>query len=98
MPPSPCVGGVPSRAIVQPSFSVESFISMARRRLRASRGGNVEATRYFSTLVGTVSTAVLLAATLGQAQAPPTPAAAAGGRGGNGHHAALWPRFYPAKD
>ena len=43
---------------------------MARRRLRASREANVAVTRYFPTLAGTVSTAVLLAAALGQAQAP----------------------------
>ena len=49
---------------------------MARRRLRASQGGNVGVTRHFPALVGTVSTAVLLAAALGQAQAPQAPAAA----------------------
>ena len=54
-------------------------------------------TRHFPELVGTVSTAVLLAAVLGQAQAPQAPAAG-GGRGGNDNSAALWTAFDADKD
>ena len=54
-------------------------------------------TRHFPALVGTVSTAVLLAAVLGQAQAPQAPAAG-GGRGGNDNSAALWTAFDADKD
>ena len=50
--------------------------------------------RHFRTLAGTVSAAVLLAALLGQAQAP----AAAGRPGPNATNAALWTAFDGDKD
>ena len=78
-------------------FQVGSH-TMARRRLRASREANVAVTRYFSTLAGTVSTAVLLAAALGQAQAPQAPAAPGGGPGGNATNTALWTAVDGDKD
>ena len=54
-------------------------------------------TRNFSALAGTVSTAVLLAAILGQAQAPQAPAGA-GGTGGNATTTALWTALDGDKD
>jgi type 1 glutamine amidotransferase len=59
----------------------------------------VAVTRHFPMLVGTVSSAVLLATILGQAQAPQAPAAApGGGRGNNPTVPALWTGLDSDKD
>src|SRR5260370_5008073 len=59
----------------------------------SSRGGNVGMTRRIPESIGIVAAVVLLAAALGQGQAPQAPAAAGGGRGGNDNNAALWTAF-----
>jgi type 1 glutamine amidotransferase len=55
-------------------------------------------TRHFPALAASVSTAVLLAATLGQAQAPQGPPPGGGGPGSNATTTALWTAFDADKD